>query len=328
MTDAVRGPAGPPGPSAAWLARLGPLAAERPPPSIGRAMAGVGGVLVAAGVVLLGGQRWASSGSSGLAVLLALALLAAGVAATVRASPHAAVAGVGASGVAAPALAFFLSAGGGFPSVREVALLAGILLAVLYAVGPWRGHTFHLAILVAAGWLLALSFADLGIGGSAFGGFGDTVGDALSTAGAASMVLALVYLGLGSWLHDNGLEGMATPFLAVAALALPTGAFAVTRDLGGATVGVVGVVVGAAVAFVGARCGRRGTTWSGVAVAALGVVGLADAVSDRTSVVAVAVILAGAAVVAVAPQVAALVGEPPPAPPPDPDAAPPMTDPV
>jgi len=267
--------------------------------------------LVAAGVVTLAGQRWASSGSGALAAVVTAAALAAAVAAIVRLPPHLAVAGVGASGVAAPAFAFFVSAGSGVPSVREVAVLAGLLLGGLYTVGPWRGHTFHLTILVVASWVLALSFGNFGIERAFFGGF-DTVGDAVSTAGAASMVLGVIYLGFGSWLHDTGLEGTATPFLGVAALALPVGAFAVVRDLPDAVQGVVAVAVGAAVALVGARCRRRGTTWLGLAVAVFGVPVLADALSDRTGVAAVAVVVAGAGLVVLAPLVGALVGEPAP----------------
>ncbi len=219
-----------------------------------------------------------------------------------------AVAGVGASGVAAPAVAFFVSAGGGAPSAREVAILAALLLAGLYAAGPWRGHTFHLAILVVAGWVFAVSFGNFGLEVFVFGGFG-TVGEAVSTAGAASMVVAVIYLGVGSWLHDKGLEGMATPFLGVAAVALPVGAFAVARDLGDFGTGAVLLAVGAAVALVGARCRRGGTTWLGLGVAVYGLLTLCDAVSDRTSVTAVVVVLAGAGLVFAAPYAGALVGE-------------------
>lgn len=293
---------------ATWLTRLGPLAVRRPPPSIGRAAAGVGGALLAAGVVVFGGDRWASSGSSGLGLALTGGLLVASLTVMRRPPSPLAVAGVAASGVAAPALAFFLTAGGGFPSLREVALLAGILLVGLYVVGPWKGHTFHLSVLVVAGWVVALSLGDLGAGRSVLGGFA-SVADIVAGAGAASMVIGVAYLGLGSWLHDEGLEGMATPFLAVAALALPLGALAVLRDSADALQGLVALAVGAAFALVGARCGRRGTTWIGVGLAAFGVVGLASGLADGAAVLAVLVALAGAGLVVVAPWVAALAGE-------------------
>lgn len=70
------------------------------------------------------------------------------------------------------------------------------------------------------------------------------------------------------------------------------------------------LAVGAAVAFVGARGRRRGTTWIGLAVVAFGVLGLAGGLSDETAVVAVLVAAAGAGLVFAAPYMAALVGEP------------------
>lgn len=312
MTVADSGPGGGvPGTMVAWFTRLGPLAVARPAPAFGRSLAGAGGALVATGVVVVGGDRWASSGSTIPAVVIVGVLLAAAMGAVggVRTPPAVAAAGVAASGIAGPALAFFLGAGGGFPSLRLVALLAGVIVACLYAVGPWRGHTFHLSILVVAGWILALSFTDLGIGRASLGGF-RTIGDAVSGAGAASMVVGVVYLGLGSWLHEEGLRGMATPFLAVAALALPLGALALLRDADGALRGLVALALAVAVGVVGARCRRRGTMWIGVAIGAVGVVGLADGLARSTAVEALLVVVAGAGLVWVAPVASAVLGEP------------------
>jgi len=309
LSHASRGPGG--GAAAnlsVWLTTLGPLAVRRPPPSIGRALAGVGGAVLAVGVVALGGDRWASSGSSGVALVLTGGLLAASLTAMRRPPSPLAVAGVAASGVAAPALAFFLTAGGGLPSLRVVALSAGILVLGLYAVGPWKGHTFHLSVLVVAGWVVALSLGNLGVERPLFGGFASLAG-ILTGAGAASMVVGVAYLGIGSWLHDEGLEGMATPFLAVAALSLAVGALAVVRDSAGALQGLVALAVGAAVAFVGARCRRRGTTWIGVGLAAFGVVPLASGLSDGAAVTAILVAVSGAGLVALSPWAAAVAGD-------------------
>lgn len=295
---------------AAWLAGLGPAAAARPPPSIGRAIAGTGGVLAAGGVIGVGAEQWVSTGSAAPAGLLAAAVLGVAVAAIVRTPPPVAVAGVGASGVAAPALAFFACAGGGLPSLRLVGLLAAVLLAGLYGAGPWRGHSFHLAILASAGWVVAVTLGNLGTGRPLLGGFA-TVGEALSTAGTASMVLAVVYLGLGSWLHDEGLEGVATPFLGVAAVALPIGAVGVVRDAGGVVPGLVTLAAGAAVALVGGRCRRRGTTWIGLAAGVLGLLQAAAAVTDRPALTAAVVAAAGVGLVLLAPVAAAAAREPP-----------------
>ena len=293
-----------------WLRQLGPLAARRPPASLGGCVAGVGGALVAAGVVVVAGDRWASTGSSGLAVVVTAALLVASVVALVAAPAPVRVAAVSASGLAAPAAAFFLNAGGGFPSIRGTAFVAAALLAGLYAVGPWRGHTFHLAILVVAGWLFALSLNDVGIGGTFSGGLG-TLGDVVTGAGVASILTGSLYLAAGWWLDDQGLEGMATPFLAVGAVALPLGTVAVVRDGGDLVGGAAALAAGAAVALVGGWCRRRGTTWIGAAVAAAGVLAVTDGLAPGGVVTsALLVAVAGVGLVVLAPLAGATVKEP------------------
>jgi hypothetical protein len=298
-------PTGPAGP--AWLRTLGPRAVRRPPVSLGGAAAGVGGALVAVGTIVLAGDSWTSSGSSAQAVLVTGALLVSTAAAISRAEGPARAAAVAASGLAAPAVAFFANAGDGFPSLRATAVVAALLLAALYLVGPWRGHTFHLAVLVGAGWLFALSVGDAALGGSFFGGFG-TVADAVADAGVASMATGVLYLLAGGWLHAGGLEGMATPFLAVGAVALPLGTVTAVESDGAA--GVFLVVVGATMAVLGAWCRRRGTTWAGAAVCGVGVGAVALAVgSDGVTVPALVAVGAGVALVALSPAAATLVDE-------------------
>ena len=317
MTQAGAAPAtGAPKRLSAWLARLGPLAVERPSPSLEVAAAGVGGALVAAGVIAIGGDRWASTGSSAQALVLTAALLAGAMAAMARTPAPLAVAGVSASGLAAPALAFFVTAGGGFPSLRDVAILGGLLVAGLYLLGPWKGHTFHLGVLVAAGWVLGLTFGDFGIDRTT-SGF-STIGDTVSGAGAASMVVGVAYLGFGSWLHDEGLRGMATPFLAVAVLALPLGALAVLRDTDDVLQSVVMVVIGGAIALVGGRSRRRGGIWIGIAIAGVGLGALATGITDSDPIAGLLMAAAGAGLVFAAPRVDAIAGQPP-------STAPPLT---
>lgn len=284
----------------AWLADLGPLASRRPPVSLVDAAAGVGGALVAVGAVVLAGDRWAAGGGSALALAVTGMVLAAGAAATALAPPTVRAAGVAAAGTIAPAVAFFVSAGRRLPALGEVALVTGVLLAGLYLLGPWRGHTFHLAILVAAGWLFALSLGDLGLDGGVVDGL-DTVGAVLTGAGIASMAVGLAYLAAALWLHHAGLEGMVTPFLAVACLALPLGALAVARDSGEVAGGAVAVVVGAGMAVTGWRCARRGTTWTGAGLAAAGMVVVARDVAPAGAAGAgLLIAAAGAGVVVVA----------------------------
>ncbi|MGH9179740.1 MAG: hypothetical protein ACRD0N_14445, partial [Acidimicrobiales bacterium] len=294
------------------------------PVSLGRATAAVGGALAAAGVVLLAGDRWAETGGTGLAILLTLALLVASVVAMIRPELPASVqvAAVAASGLAAPALAFFVTSDP-VPSLRDLAIVSGMLLSVLYFVGPWRGHTFHLTILATAGWLFAISLADVDAGPS-FGGAFETLSDVITEAGVASMLLGAAYLGVGRWLHASGLEGLATPFLGVGCLALPLGTFVTVRDSSELAGGLVALAVGAFVALVGGRSARRGTTWIGVAVGAAGVLGVAEGLSpDRAAVAGILLAAAGAGVVFAAPWAAAAAGEAPPAGPERVDGPPP-----
>lgn len=279
------------------LRRLGPAVERRPPPSLGVAASGTGGALVAAATTAVAGERWSTGGGAAAPALLTAAVLGAGVALVVRARPPLPAAGVGASAVAAPALAFFLAAGDGFPSLRAVAVLAGALLLGLYAAGPWRGHTFHLAVLVVAGWLLALSLAGVSVPGT--GGGLRTLDAVLRGAGAASLAVGLAYLFAGQWLHGRGLEGMATAFLAVGDVALPLGALLLVRRHGEVAVGAAAVAAGAVVAVVGARCRRRGTLWAGVAVVGLGTVAVAGGVAPDGEVLPTALALAAGGAVLV-----------------------------
>ena len=307
--DAGRPGAGPraAGPALAERLRsLGPRAVRRPPVCVGEAVAGVGGALVAGGLIAVTGDGWATTGSVAVAVAVTGTLLVTTALALAVAGGPARAAAVSASGLAAPALAFFVNAGDGIPSVRGTALVAGLLLGVLYLAGPWRGHTFHLAVLVAAGWLFALSLGEAGLGASFLGGLG-TLADVVAGAGVASMAAGVLYLAAGTWLHGRGLEGMATPFLAVGAVALPVGTVAAVQDELPAAVAVF--LVGAAVAAVGGWCRRRGTTWTGAALAAAGVVGAGAAVSDGVVGTGMAAAAAGALLVALAVPAAAAVGE-------------------
>ena len=295
-------PAGP-----ARLRTLGPRALRRPGASLGEAAAGVGGALAAAGTIVLAGDSWASTGSSAPGLLVTGALLVSTVAVLTRVEGPARAAAVAASGLAAPAVAFFANAGDGFPSLRATAAVAALLLAVLYLAGPWRGHTFHLAVLVAAGWLFALSLGDAALGGSFLGGFG-TLADAVAGAGVASMATGVVYLLAGGWLHAGGLEGMATPFLAVGAAALPIGTVAAVEPDGAA--GAFLVVVGATTPPGRPWWRRRGTTWAGAAVCGAGVGAVALAAgSDGVTVPALVAVGAGVVLVALSPAAGQLVGE-------------------
>lgn len=272
--------------------------------SLGGAVAAAGGALVAAGLIAVAGDRWAETGSSGGPLAVTGALLVGTALAAARAAGPAQAAAVAASGLAAPAVAFFATAGGGIPSPRETALAGAVLLAGLYLVGPWRGHTFHLAVLVGAGWVFALASGDAG---SLVGGFG-TLADLVAGAGVASLVTGGLYLGTAGWLHARDLRGMATPFLAVGTAALAVGSVAAVQDELPTALALA--LVGVAVAAVGGWARRRGTTWIGVGLVGAGIAaaGLA-AGAGGVEVPALVAVAAGVVLVALAPLAGTAVGE-------------------
>lgn len=304
------------GPAVGLRRWLGPSAVERPPLSLPGGVAATGGALLALGVAAVGFDRWGSTGSRAAPVLLSAALLVAGAAGSALAPVALRPAGVAASGIVAPALAFFVAAGDRFPSLAAVAVVSGLLLAALYLAGPWRGHTFHLAILVVAGWLSALSLTDAGLGSALGGGRLGSVGSYLSGAGAVSAAVGAAYLAAGHWLDREGLRGVATPFVAVGAVALSLGTVAALRDAGSLLAGVLLAAAGAAAAAVGASGGRRATTWAGLAVVGAGIVAASDPGGGMGRASAVTA-LVGVVLVAAAPRLARRF------PPVPPDAAPP-----
>lgn len=261
---------------------MGPQAAERPPPSFGSGLAGAGGALVAGAVTAVALDRW--DGGAGVPLVLTAAVLVASLAvlAGTRPAPLASAA-VAASGLVVPAAAFFgVALVGGddrFPSLRAVALVAGLLLAALYLVAPAPGHTFHLAVLAVAGWLLGIGLAGSSPAVSVYG-FG-TVASVLSGAGVASVLVGLTELGAGVWLDRTGLRAMATPLLGVGSLALGVGAAVAWRDSGDLAAALAVVVTGGVIAAAGRVCRRRGPLWAGLGLVGAGVVGLAVSVGPN-----------------------------------------------
>ncbi|HVL92238.1 MAG TPA: hypothetical protein VM264_02745, partial [Acidimicrobiales bacterium] len=212
--------------------RLGHLAEARPAPSPVGAAAALGGALLAGALTAVAFDSWAATGSAALALALTGGVLAAALLALASPAslPRPVVpAAVAASGLAVPAFSFFTAgAGGDFPSLRPVAVLAGLALAALYLVGPSPGHTFHLALLAAAVWLGAVALT----GPAGFLLRTGTLADALVTAGLVSAAVGGAQLAAGRWLDGAGLAGMATPLLGVGAAAATAGATVVWIEAG------------------------------------------------------------------------------------------------
>ena len=135
-------------------------AARREPPSFTGTVGATGGLLAAAGVLVLVGELPDDS-TRGLGILISAALLAAGVAARYL-SPTSALgkAGIAAVAVAVPPLVFLLVTGTDEVPTRSdytiVLLVAALLYGVLYLFGPTRAATALLALGLVAVWQMAL----------------------------------------------------------------------------------------------------------------------------------------------------------------------------
>lgn len=246
-------------------------------------------------------DAWAGGAPAALPPMLTAAVLVVSLVALGTTRAAVVPAAVAASGVIAPAVAFFTAAAGGeFPALRPVALLAGLLLAGLYVVGPDPGHSFHLTMLAASAWLAAVALT--GSGGLVLRG--GTLADAVATAGLASLAAGLAELAAGGWLDRAGLVGMATPLLGVGSVASTVGALVVWQEAGALTGAVVLFTTAAALAATAlpTRTDRRGPLWAAAAAAAAGTVAFADALVPGRGLAptALAVAAAGCMLVAVA----------------------------
>ena len=319
MSDALPVPA--PDLAQRVRAHLGPQVDERPPPSLLEGLRAVGGFLVAAGVLVLAGDRY-SDDSTGLAIFIAFLLFAGGVAALVGAPDEFVTPAVVVSGVGAVALGFFVVADNADPSLSLAGFFVAGLAGALYAIPPRRGHTFHLVVALAAVWfaMVALvqgSVSDF-VGGSLFGGVSDI--------GLMSVLVGGAYLAVGWWLDRSELRAAATPFLAIGALALALGMFALVSDWNEFGGGLLAAAVGLTISVTGAQTERRFGTWFGLVVLAGGLIGVASGISPDDAVVVDFLLLAvmGGGIVYAA---TVLAGRGPLAPPPPPPASGPPADP-
>jgi hypothetical protein len=276
-------------------ARLGNLAEARPPVSLQDGLVGIGGAIFGVAVVVFGFDRLGESGSNGVALVLTGALLAGSIAVLARGPWELEPAAVAASCIAAPGLGFALIAGDNNPSISVAAFIAAAIIAGLYFGGPSRGHTTHLVVLVVAAWLGAVALTQNSF---TFDSEFDSPASIVADLGAVSLLVGACYLVAGWWLDRTGLAGMATPFLAVGAVALPIGAYAFGSDASEVGGGIIGLLAGAVVTFVGAQTQRRGTLWGGLALVAIAAFALVGAVApddEGATVGAVLLALAGAA---------------------------------
>jgi hypothetical protein len=313
------------------LESMRPDSAERTRPSLSMALAGIGGVLLAIGALILTGDN----PSRATIVLVSLAVIAAAVAAAIRlkrvhAAPPAAL------GALIVGLAGFGSAatiGDGDAGVLTFLVIGGLHL-VAWFVGPFKGKTLllGLGLFVLVGAVATLVDSESDRNGSAIAECEDLledgdfeefdenncddvlvsgsdsdeivpqlVGDNIGSTGWVYLASAAGLLFATAWLDRKGFRGTGTGVASAAiASALAGTAFAAV-DLGGTGAWVLVTMVGIAVCVVGSFGARRATTWWGSLLTAVGlvaVVGL-SLKPESTSGLAGVAFLAGALLIGV-----------------------------
>jgi hypothetical protein len=314
-----------------FLARLGAWAGRRAEPRLWISLAGAGCALAVAGVVIISGD--AQVGEDGLSdgsrlpgIVLCLAVAAVGYALLHWfAEAPAATAGVTAIALAVPPFFYFLTfdADGAPPwSAEAILALSAVVWLVSYVMGPARGRPLLLGAGLVAVVLLAFQFMEqpFSTGFEAtfvdespfapeepFPGEEPFPEDEFTTQGAEpdpttlgiiSLVFGGAYLVAARLLDRRGFAGTATPFVVASLAAIPAGIAFLGDDLEAAGAGAAAIVAGLAVAWLGARSGRRASTVIGAGGVALGIVLItADAMEDSSPTsIGIALLVAGGSV--------------------------------
>ena len=314
-----------------FLARLGAWAGRRAEPRLWISLAGAGCALAVAGVVIIAGD--AQVGEDGLSdgsrlpgIVLCLAVAAVGYALLHWfAEAPAATAGVTAIALAVPPFFYFLTfdADGAPPwSAEAILALSAVVWLVSYVMGPARGRPLLLGAGLVAVVLLAFQLMEQPFSTGFEATFVDetpftpeepfpgeepfpedeftTQGDEPdpTTLGIISLVFGGAYLVAARLLDRRGFAGTATPFVVASLAAIPAGIAFLGDDLEAAGAGAAAIVAGLAVAWLGARSGRRASTVIGAGGVALGIVLItADVMEDSSPTsIGIALLVAGGSV--------------------------------
>lgn len=303
----------------------GSPAGPRPRPDLPTALAGTG-----VGVAVLGLLNWSgdivgssvgTSGSGdpstgarlgGFAIGAVLTVLGYLLAVRVRRGVLV-TAGVGASALGVPITLAWLTFGDHGAGHLPIQLDAVALGSIALWLASWlwvpvvRRHTFYLVGAVTTLWVYVLLRADNRLISfpssyfeSLFIGREPQRPDWLLLAGL-SLSIALIYYAVGRLLDAHGSESAATPFTAVAFVALAAGVLFAQAETDHAWIALVSVVAGAVAAAAGSRSGRRFTLWAGCALFASGVLDMiAGYIKHNQTASGLVAVAAGAGLVALA----------------------------
>jgi hypothetical protein len=186
-------------------------------------------------------------------------------------------------------------------------------------VGGTRGHSFYLGLAAIVLWIYLLDKTDSSLFSLTrlitpllpFGeqsGFG---GPDWNTIGGLSLTFGIGYYVAMIVLDQSGRRGAGTPLAISGFVATVAGILAFSPHAHTKGTAALFAVFGMVLAWVGARSGRRFTTWIWMFALAAGLVVLiGDSLSDNNAAAGVVLILIGVVLVAGAALYAARTGEP------------------
>jgi hypothetical protein len=283
------------------LDALGPDARERPAPDLLGALTAGGAALVALGVLALvagdDGNRPGLLGGSAL-------LVAAGYVAAAFGGKRLRPAAVTLAAIGIVVFVIFAFEG----SIEDnkwawPLILLAAAAGVMYIAPILRGRPLlgGISLVALVGWVAFLAAqGDIDRARDASTTDVGEVGSSVAQGAYAVLLIAGVALLVAAFLLDHAnYHGLATVFIAVAAVSVLAGAAGVASELGDAGGAVLVGIAGLALAIVGYLGRRRFTTWLGALVVPYALVAIAISIKDERVPGATLLVVFGAAVVAV-----------------------------
>ena len=278
-----------------FLDGMGDDARLRPRPSLRTALAGIGGVMVAAGLLIaIVGENASRGKLAGVSLVLLLAALVLRLLVKI---PEVQAAAVGMAVVAIPTFAGAATISDGSGGALTYLLGAALFLAA-WALKGFRGRTLllGLGLLTMVGVFSTLisdvsqdkcetyiedndfdryfeecqSYVSDGSAGNLF--LPNSVTDNLGDQGIVYLVSAALLLAATWWLDRRGYHGTGTGTVVAGLISAVAGAALLADEFGDTGGPIMVVVVGVLVCLVGAHGARRSTTWWGAVLASIGAV--------------------------------------------------------
>lgn len=278
-----------------FLDGMGDDARLRPRPSLRTALAGIGGVMVAAGLLIaIVGENASRGKLAGVSLVLLLAALVLRLLVKI---PEVQAAAVGMAVVAIPTFAGAATISDGSGGALTYLLGAALFLAA-WALKGFRGRTLllGLGLLTMVGVFSTLisdvsqdkcetyiedndfdryfeecqSYVSDGSAGNLF--LPNSITDNLGDQGIVYLVSAAVLLAATWWLDRRGYHGTGTGTVVAGLISAVAGAALLADEFGDTGGPIMVVVVGVLVCLVGAHGARRSTTWWGALLASIGAV--------------------------------------------------------